>query len=85
MYYAITRQQGRWVYVSSGCDPDEVYLDAMDAITAQDGDVEETELTDEPLALSPAIERQLDALRVVTEEEARVIYTIAVPSSLALE
>jgi hypothetical protein len=80
MYFAITRQHGRWISICSGSDPDEVYLQAMDIISSQDQGVDGLFLDDGPLALSPAIERQLDALRVVTEEAARETYQVLAPA-----
>lgn len=74
-YYAITRRNGRWVYVNSGADPQEVYQDAVVILENQvaPGDADDE---DAGLGIPPTVEYQINDLRIVTEEAARDTYHI---------
>ena len=71
MYYAITRHAGRWEFVTSGPDPAQVYEDAKNILLGQQVYPEEEEI-----GLEPETEAQLENLKVVPEEVARVTYHI---------
>ena len=79
-YYAITRRQSQWVYVCSGPDPAQVYHDAIEILRGR-----ADAYGDEPIALSPAIERSFDNLRVVPETVARQQYQIQFGVTVAEE
>ena len=70
-YYAITRRRGRWVYVCSGGDAEQVYRDALDILGGP-----ELYPGEEAVAASPATERALDTLRVVPQETATAKYGV---------
>jgi hypothetical protein len=65
-YYAVMRQQGQWMYVCSGSDPETVLHQAQLIIEARDGGG-----YDEQPAYSAGAEQALDTLRVVPEAMAR--------------
>jgi len=73
LYYAISHRNGRWVVVSSGSNPEEVYRQAVEIIGSQ-----YAYFGDEVNSVTPYAERQLDALRVVPAEIAREKYLINV-------
>ncbi len=75
-YYAITRRQGRWVCITSGADPEQVYRDAVSVLEGQ-----EVAPVEELTAFSPITERLIDGLRVVTAESARDIYHVRFAAS----
>jgi hypothetical protein len=74
MYYAITLRHGRWEYVCSGSQPQELYHQARELLQGHAGYLdEEGELS------SPESERLLDHLRIVPEVTAREQYRVGAP------
>ena len=74
LYYAITRRDGRWEYVSSGADPDEALRGAQETIQER-----ETFPGEEAVDLEPDTETRLGNLRVVPAAIARERYHIVFP------
>lgn len=77
-YYAITRHGGQWRFICAGSDPDDVMHRAMTVLELQGG------VDDEAFVLSPAIEQQLNALRVVPDVTAKEKYNVY-PTAIAAE
>jgi len=70
-YFAIINRNGRWEFVCSGRDPEDVYRQAIEIVATPFGDDE----NDEPY-ISPTGERLVDTLRVVPEVIAREKYAV---------
>ncbi len=73
LYYAISHRNGRWVVVSSGTNPEEVYRQAVEIIGGQ-----YAYIGDDLDTVTPHAEHQLDALRVVPADIARDRYRVSI-------
>jgi hypothetical protein len=75
-YFAISNRNGRWEYISSGPDPEELLHDAQEIILEGELYPEEEEV-----GLSPDTDALETNLRIVPAESARELYHLTFPKS----